>query len=86
MKSMKQLSTTEMRNHISEVIDEVRYHNQIFGVGRRDKIEVIIMKYPENLNKNLNDLTNFNANSSSFDFLDEEPDIYTREDLKKSYV
>lgn len=83
---MKQLSTTEMRSHISEVIDEVRYNNQVFGVGRRDKIEVLIMKYPENLNKKLNELTNFNANSSSFDFLRDEPDIYSVNDLKMVYV
>lgn len=75
-----------MRSHISEVIDEVRYNNQVFGVGRRDKIEVLIMKYPENLNKKLSDLTNLNANSSSFDFLKDEPDFYSVDDLKRVYV
>lgn len=75
-----------MRSHISEVIDEVRYNNQVFGVGRRDRIEVLIMKYPENLNKKLSDLTNLNANSSSFDFLKDEPDFYSVDDLKIVYV
>ena len=78
----KQLSTTQIRNHISEVIDEVRYHGEVFAVGRRDKLEAIILKYPEYTNQKLNELTNFNANSSSFDFLEDEPDIYSRNDLK----
>ena len=83
---MKQLSTTDVRNHISEVIDEVRYKGEVFGIGRRDKIEAVIIKYPEYANKKLNELTNFNANSSSFDFLKDEPDIYSKKDLKKSYA
>jgi hypothetical protein len=83
---MKQLSTTEMREHISEVIDEVRYNDQVFGVGRRNKIEVIIMKYPEYSNKKLDEITNFNTNSHSFDFLKDEPEIYSVDDLKKKHV
>ncbi|MFQ5661844.1 MAG: hypothetical protein ACE5F2_01155 [Candidatus Paceibacteria bacterium] len=33
------------------------------------------MKYSEN--KNLNEITNINANSPSFNFLRDEPDIYS---------
>jgi len=44
------------------------------------------MKYPENFNKELSEITNINANSASFDFLKDEPDIYSVDDLKKSYV
>ncbi|MFQ5661847.1 MAG: hypothetical protein ACE5F2_01170 [Candidatus Paceibacteria bacterium] len=83
---MKLISTTAMRKNISEVINKVKYSDQVFGVGRRNKIEVIIMKYPENTNKNLNEITNINANSSSFDFLKDEPDLYSIKDLKKRYV
>ena len=83
---MKQLSTTQIRDHISEVIDEVRYRGEVFAIGRRDKMEALIFKYPEYMNQKLSELTNFNANSSSFDFLEGEPDIYSRKDLKKNYV
>lgn len=75
-----------MRKNISEVINRVKYSGQVFGVGRRNNIEVVIMKYPEHSNKKLNDITNINANSKSFDFLKKEQDIYTIKDLKKRYV
>ena len=83
---MKLISATSMRRHISEIISSVKYNDQIFGVGRRNKIEAIIMKYPENLNKKVSEIANINANSSSFDFLKNEPDIYDVKDLKKRYA
>ncbi|MBU2633153.1 hypothetical protein KJ751_01440 [Patescibacteria group bacterium] len=83
---MQVISTTSMRKNISEVINKVKYNNRVFGVGRRNKAEVIIIKYPENISKKVNKITNINANSSSFDFLKEEPDIYSVKDLKKRYV
>lgn len=75
-----------MRKNISEVINHVKYRGQVFGVGRRNNVEVIIMKYPKYFNAELNDVTNINAHSQSFDFLKDEPDIYTIDDLKKKYV
>jgi len=84
--NMQVISTTSMRKNISEVINKVKYNNRVFGVGRRNKAEVIIIKYPENISKKVNKITNINANSSSFDFLKEEPDIYSVKDLKKRYV
>lgn len=83
---MKLISTTVMRKNISDIINKVKYNDQVFGIGRRDKIEVIIMKYPENTNDSLDEITNINANSSSFDFLKDEPDLYSIKDLKKQYV
>ena len=83
---MKLISATSMRKNISEIINKVKYNNHVFGVGRRNKIEVIIMKHPENLNKNLNEITNINANSPSFDFLKNEPNLYGIKDLKKRYA
>lgn len=83
---MKIISTTKMRKDISEIMDEVTCKDRVFGIGRRDKVEAVIMKYPENLNKNLNEITNINANSSSFDFLEDEPDLYSISDLKKKYA
>ena len=83
---MKQLSTSDMRKHISDVVDDVRYRDQVFVVGRRNRPEIIIMKFPENLNKSLNEITNLNSNSPSFGFLKDEPDIYSVDDLKRRYV
>lgn len=83
---MKLISATSMRKHISEIISSVKYNDQVFGIGRRNRIEAVIIKYPENLNKNLSEIANINANSFSFDFLKNEPDMYSLKDLKKRYV
>jgi hypothetical protein len=42
--------------------------------------------FPKNLNINLSETTKINANSSSFEFLKDEPDLYTKEDLRKKYI
>lgn len=38
------------------------------------------------VNKTLNEITNLNAHSRSFDFLEREPELYSASDLKKRYV
>ncbi len=86
MYSMKTLSTTELRENISHVLDAVTHRNQIVGIGRRSKVEAVIFKWPAYENNAFDDVTNMNANSSSFDFLAEEPDLYTIDDLRKRYV
>ncbi len=83
---MKIISTTTMRKDISEIMDEVTYKDRVFGIGRRDVIEAVIIKYPEQLNKHLSEMTNVNAHSPSFNFLEDEPDLYSVDDLKKKYA
>lgn len=83
---MKIISSTAMRKDIAEIINEVKYTGQVFGVGRRNKIEAIVMKYPSHINLELNEVTNINANSASFDFLEDEPELYSVKDLKKKYA
>lgn len=83
---MKVISSTTMRKDIAEIINEVKYTGQVFGVGRRNKIEAIIMKYPGYARPDLSEATNINANSASFSFLENEPDIYSVKDLKKKYA
>lgn len=85
-KKIKFTTTTMARKNISEIINEVKYKDQIFAIGRREKIEALIIKYPENLNRKLNEITNINANSASFNFLEKEPDLYSISDLRKRYV
>lgn len=83
---MKIISSTMMRKDIAEIINKVTYTGQVFGVGRRNKIEAIIMKYPGHTNSDLTETTNINAGSASFDFLKSEPDLYSVKDLKKKYA
>lgn len=79
---MKNISTTLMRKNISHIIDEVKDSDEVFAVGRRNKPEVLIIKFPQNINKHINGITHINANSASFDFLKDEPDIYSLADIK----
>ncbi|MFA6018194.1 MAG: hypothetical protein WCT28_00445 [Patescibacteria group bacterium] len=83
---MKVVSTTVARKNIKQIIDEVRHENEVFVVGRHSHHDAIIIRFPEHYNKSLSDITNINANSSSFDFLKDEPDLYSRDDVKEAYV
>ncbi len=83
---MKVFTTTQARKDIANIIDRVRQGNVVFGVGRRNKAEVLLIKYPDHVNPSVGEITNINANSSSFDFLKTEPDLYSIADLKKSYA
>ncbi|HBB44199.1 MAG: hypothetical protein UW27_C0011G0009 [Parcubacteria group bacterium GW2011_GWA1_44_13] len=83
---MKIISSTAMRKDIAEIINEVKYTGQVFGVGRRNRIEAILMKYPSHINLRLDEITNINANSTSFEFLKDEPDLYSVKDIKKRHA
>lgn len=75
-----------MRKDIADILNRVAYDEQVYGVGRHDRIEAIIMKYPAQINADMSDIANFNANSKSFAFLADEPDLYNIKDLKKRYA
>ena len=83
---MNIVSTTIARKHISRIIDRVKMHGEVFGIGRRNSIDALIIQFPAQYNKELDEITNINAMSQSFDFLKSEPDIYSLADLKKKYV
>lgn len=83
---MKTVTTTEARKNIKKLVDYIRESNNLVAIGRNNKLEVLMMKFPATFNKNLNEITNLNAFSSSFDFLDQEPDNYSIDDLKKRYA
>ena len=81
---MKHYTTTEARKHLSELVNQVRYQKIIISIGRRDEEEVLMV--PKlTLDESL-PITEMNAQSSSFEFLEEEPDLYSLKDLKKRYV
>lgn len=83
---MKTITTTNARKQIAKLIDTVRDTGDVFAIGRRHKPEVLLIKFPTEYNAELDDITNINAYSESFSFLEDEPDLYTVDDLKKSYV
>ncbi len=83
---MKVVSTTVARKNIKHILDEVKHSNEIFVVGRHSRHDAIIIKFPEHYNPSVSDITNINANSSSFDFLKDEPDLYSKDDLQEVYA
>lgn len=80
---MKIISTTNARKNIKVLIDKVKYSGEIFGIGRRNSIDAILIQFPQSYNENLNDITNINTFSKSFNFLSREKEIYSINDLKK---
>lgn len=83
---MNVITTTNARKNISRIIDRVKVHGDVFGIGRRNSIDALIIQFPTTYNKELDDITNINAASHSFDFLNDEPEMYSMADLKKKYV
>ena len=83
---MKTISTTEARKHIKTLLDVVRETGAVYAIGRRQRPEVLLVKFPRSYNKELNEITNMNTYSESFTFLEGEPDIYSADDLKKKYA
>ena len=83
---MKTISTTEARKNMKSLVDLVKETGAVFAIGRRNEPEVLLIKFPRNYNQKLSEITNMNAYSESFSFLEEEPDTYSVDDLKKKYA
>lgn len=83
---MKTITTTEARKKIADLINHVRETGEAFAIGRRNRPEVLVIKFPTAYNESFNEITNINAQSESFSFLADEPDLYSVNDLKRRYV
>ena len=83
---MKTISTTDARKNIKALVELVRETGAVFAIGRRNRPEALLMKFPRDYNKELNEITNVNAYSESFSFLEKEPETYSVSDLKKKYA
>ncbi|MBF0475490.1 MAG: AbrB/MazE/SpoVT family DNA-binding domain-containing protein [Deltaproteobacteria bacterium] len=81
------------RHHQITLPQEIRLK---LGVGEGDLIEMVVENgrivgqpvrvVPELPAENDFSITDLNAGSFAFDFLKDEPDIYTENDVKKRYV
>ncbi|MEO8637901.1 MAG: hypothetical protein ABI430_03310 [Candidatus Taylorbacteria bacterium] len=83
---MKIVTTTNARKNIGDIVNRVKYLGEVVAIGRRDSIDALLIPFPDTYNSGMNEITNINAYSASFDFLKNEPDIYSISDLKKKYV
>jgi hypothetical protein len=84
--SVKIVSTTETRKKIADMLDAVAVEGANFVIGRRDAPEAVLVKFPNAYRKDVSDITNINAYSNSFDFLKNEPDVYSVADVKQKHA
>jgi len=80
---MKTISSSNVRKHISKLVDDVVETGEVIAITRQKDIDVLIIKFPREYKKEFSDIANLNAYSESFSFLDIEPELYSRADLKK---
>ncbi len=83
---MKVISTTQARKQLSELINLVRFKRTIIGIGRHNKTEALLVRYPEHQNADVDDVANIAMYGGAFDFLEDEPDLYSLDDLEEIYV
>jgi hypothetical protein len=79
---MNILSTTKARDMLPALIAKVKETGKVFVLGRRNLPEAILMRYPIEYAVNASDIANINAYSRSFDFLNDEPEVYTLKNKK----
>jgi hypothetical protein len=84
--NIKTLSTTEARERMSDLVNIVSTSRRSFVIGRRNVPEVVLIPFPDMFNGKLSEITNINAYSKSFDFLNNEPEIYSLKDIKHKYA
>ena len=82
---MKTISTTDARKRLSEIVEAVKTTGKPVAIGRRNKPEVMVVRVA-NYEPALSDVTNLNTLGGAFDFLWDEPDLYTDKDIKKRYA
>ena len=83
---MQILTTTEARKKLAKIINLVSESSRPVAIGRRDKADVLLIKFPQDINPLVDEMTNMNQYGGAFDFLAKEPDLYAISDLKKRYV
>lgn len=84
--NIKTLSTTEVRERISDLVNIVSTSRKSIVIGRRNVPEVVLIPFPNLWNGKLTEITNINAYSKSFDFLASEPELYSIKDIKSKYA
>lgn len=80
---MHVVSITDGRKQLGELVNLVKYQHQVIALGKNGKADVLIVSLPE-LESDV-PVSDINAASPSFRFLEDEPDLYSVADLKVKY-
>lgn len=73
------------RKILGELINRVKFQKQVIALGNRGRAEVLLVSFSSCTEEKM-PMTAMNADSRSFHFLAEEPELYSQDDLKKRYV
>ena len=64
-------------------VKRVKHHGDAFATGKHSSVDALLIQFPQVYTREVNDTTNVNAYSTSFDFLLGEPELYIVSDLRK---
>ena len=81
MDVMKVITPIDARENIVTIVKAVTKTGRPVAIGKNNKPEVLVVRAPR-YNPALSDVTNFAALSGSFDFLNDEPDLYSDADIR----
>ena len=82
---MQIIATHEAKRQFGQLIRRVHRTRRPIGIGPRRQPEALLIEFPGAANATLDAMTNMNAYGGGFDFLTDEPDTYTRANLRKQY-
>lgn len=77
---MKIISVTEGRKQLGELMNQVKYKRSVIALGKHGQADALLIPIPAEYEDV--DITQVNADSKSFDWLRDEPDLYTLDDLQ----
>ncbi len=79
---MKTITSTNARKKLKSLLEIIKETGEVFAIGRHNHLDALLIKFPQDYNKDINDITNINAYSSCFDFLANEPELYSMKDIQ----
>lgn len=82
---MKTITSTNARKQLKSLLELVAETGEIFAIGRHKHLDALLIKFPRDYHKDLTDITNINAYSSSFGFLAHEPELYSVHDIRRTH-
>ena len=82
---MQTFSITEGRRKLGELVNIVKYQRRTIALGSHGKPEVLLIAYTLGGGDDM-PMAAMNAQSSSFAFLQDEPDLYSAPDVKHPYA
>lgn len=77
------VSITDGRKQLGELVNIVKYQHKVVALGKNGRADVLIVSMPD-MDSDI-PVTGINAASPSFRFLEDEPDLYSIDDLKVKY-